>query len=126
MKQLLIALFLGLSSISYSQDTLQIPQEELEEFFLALDTLRTQDSLKTILITELEKQIALHKELNDHNDLLIRYRDEEIDLLNKQIDLHLDYINSTDKWYKKQWVGVAGGFIGTIVLINTINYTLPD
>ena len=126
MKQLLVALFLGLSSISYSQDTLQIPQTELEEFFLALDTLRTQDSLKAVLITELEKQIALHKELNDHNDLLISYRDEEINLLNHQIDLHLEYIDHSDKWYKKQWVGVAGGFIGTIVLINTINYTLPD
>lgn len=126
MKQLLVALFLGLSSISYSQDTLQIPQTELEEFFLALDTLRTQDSLKAVLIAELEKQIALHKELNDHNDLLLNYRDEEIELLNEQINLHLDYINSIDKWYKKPWVGVAGGFVGTIILINTIDYTLPD
>ena len=50
MKQLLVALLLGVSSIVYSQDTLQIPQTELEEFFLALDTLRTQDSVKTVLI----------------------------------------------------------------------------
>ena len=56
MKQLLLALLLGVSSICYSQDTLRIPQTELEEFFLALDTLRTQDSIKTILIEELEKQ----------------------------------------------------------------------
>ena len=63
MKQLLVALFLGVSSIVYSQDTLQIPQEELEEFFLALDTLRTQDSIKTILIKDLEYQIVLHKQI---------------------------------------------------------------
>jgi len=126
MKHLLIALFLGVSSIVCSQDTLQIPAEELEEFFLALDTLETQDSLKTILIAQLEKEIEYHKELNDHNDLLIRYRDEEIHLLNEQIQLHLDYIDHSDKWYKKPWVGVVGGFVGTIVLINTIDYTLPD
>lgn len=125
MKQLLIALFLGVSSIAYSQDTLHIPAEELEEFFLALDTLETQDSLKTILITQLEKEIELHKELNDHNDLLIRYRDEEIQLLNEQIQLHLDYIDRSDKWYRKPGIGAIGGFVGTIVLIHTIGYTLP-
>ena len=36
------------------------------------------------------------------------------------------YKNNIDKWYKKPWVGVAGGFLGTIILINTIDYTLPD
>ena len=57
MKQLLLALLLGVSSICYSQDTLRIPTEELEEFFLALDTLQTQDSVKTVLITDLEAEI---------------------------------------------------------------------
>ena len=126
MKHILTTLLLSVSSFCFSQDTLQIPAMELEEFFLALDTLETQDSIKTILILELEKQIAFHKELNDHNDLLLRYRDEEIELLNEQINLHLDYINSIDKWYKKPWVGVVGGFVGTVILINTIEYTLPD
>jgi hypothetical protein len=126
MKHILTTLLLSVSSFCFSQDTLQIPAVELEEFFLALDTLETQDSVKTILILELEKQIAFHKELNDHNDLLLRYRDEEIELLNEQINLHLDYINSIDKWYKKPWVGVVGGFVGTVILINTIEYTLPD
>ena len=125
MKHLLVALLLGVSSISYSQDTLRIPQAELEEFFLALDTLRTQDSLKTILINELEFEIKLHEQLAQQDSLIILYKDQEINLLNEQINLHLDYINRSDKWYKKQWVGVAGGFIGTIILINTINYTLP-
>ena len=126
MKHLLVALLLGVSSISYSQDTLRIPQTELEGFFLALDTLRTQDSLKTVLINELEFEIKLHEQLAQQDSLIILYKDQEINLLNEQINLHLDYIDRSDKWYKKQWVGVAGGFIGTIILINTINYTLPD
>ena len=93
MKQLLITLFLGVSSIAYSQDTLQIPQQELEEFFLALDTLRTQDSIKTILIQDLEAEIKLHEQLAKQDSLIILYKTQEIELLNKQIQLHLNYIN---------------------------------
>ena len=126
MKNILITLFLGLSSIGYSQDTLQIPAVELEEFFLALDTLETQDSIKTILVTQLENELVLYEQLAKHDSLIISFKNEEIRLLNNQIELHLDRLNTVDKWYKKQWVGVTGGFIGTIILINTINYTLPD
>jgi hypothetical protein len=126
MKQILLTLLLGVSSICYSQDTLQIPSAELEEFFLALDTLQTQDSLKSVLISELESEIKLHEQLAQQDSLIIRYKDQEIKLLNEQIELHINYINSTDKWYKKPWVGVVGGFVGTIVLIHTIDYTLPQ
>ena len=125
MKQLLITLLLGVSSIAYSQDTLQIPSAELEEFFLALDTLQTQDSLKSILINELESEIKLHEQLAQQDSLIILYKDQEIDLLNKQIQLHLNYIDHSDKWYKKPGIGVIGGFVGTLVLIHTIGYTLP-
>ena len=126
MKQLLIALFLSVSSIVYSQDTLQIPAGELEEFFLALDTLETQDSLKTILIKELEQEIVLHEQLAKQDSLIILYKNQEIQLLNEQIQLHLDYIDRSDKWYRKPGIGVIGGFIGTVVLIHTIGYTLPQ
>ena len=78
MKNILITLFLGLSSIGYSQDTLQIPAVELEEFFLALDTLEVQDSAKTVLIQELEFQIKLHEQLAKQDSLIILYKDQEI------------------------------------------------
>ncbi len=126
MKHILTTLMLCVSSLSFSQDTLQIPALELEEFFLALDTLETQDSIKTILIKQLEKQIEFHLELNDHNESILSYKDQEIELLNDQIIIYTDRLNQVDKWYKKPWVGVVGGFVGTIVLINTIDYTLPQ
>ena len=126
MKNILITLFLGLSSIGYSQDTLQIPAVELEEFFLALDTLEVQDSAKTVLIQELEFQIKLHEQLAKQDSLIILYKDQEIKLLNEEIDLYLYRLDKVDKWYNRPWVGVVGGFVGTIVLINTIEYTLPD
>jgi len=126
MKQLLVALFLGVSSIVYSQDTLRIPVVELEEFFLALDTLRTQDSIKTQLIKDLEFQIALHERIEQQDSLIILYKDQEIELLNDRIVLYDERLKQVDKWYNRPWVGVAGGFLGTIVLINTVGYTLPD
>jgi restriction endonuclease S subunit len=122
MKQILITLSLCVSSLCFSQDTLQIPAIELEEFFLALDTLETQDSIKTILIGQLEKQIEFHLELNDHNENLISYKDQEIELLNNQIDLHLDHLNQVDKWYKKPWTGA----VGILLLLHVVDYTLPQ
>ena len=127
MKNLLLILFLSLSSAFYAQqDTLKIPADELEQFFLALDTLEIQDSSKAVLIEELERTIKLYELLVEQDSLVIMYKDEEIFLLNEQIQLHLDYIKSQDKWYNRQWVGITGGFLGTIILLNTIDYTLPD
>ena len=54
------------------------------------------------------------------------YKDEEIILLNEQIELHLNYIDSQDKWYNKPLVSAAAGVLGTILLIQTLDYTLPD
>ena len=74
MKNILVTLLLGLSSICYSQDTLQIPAAELEEFFLALDTLEIQDSAKAILITELERTIKLYELLAEQDSLIIKFK----------------------------------------------------
>ena len=126
MKHLLLILFLGVSSICYSQDTLQIPEVELEEFFLALDTLKVQDSLKTSLILDLERTIKLYELLTEQDSLVIKFKDEEIVLLNEQIQLHLDRLDQVDKWYNKPSVGIATGVLGTILLIQALDYTLPE
>ena len=68
------------------QDTVKIPAVELEEFFMALDTLEAQDSIKTVLIKQLENEIALHESLAEQDSLIISYKDQEILLLNEQID----------------------------------------
>ena len=127
MKNLLLILFLGLSNVFYAQqNTLHIPAEELEQFFLALDTLEIQDSAKAVLIEELERTIKLYKLLVEQESLVIMYKDEEIFLLNEQIQLHLDYIKSQDKWFNQPAVGAAAGILGTILLIQPLAYTLPD
>ena len=126
MKYILTTLLICVSSFCFSQDTLQISSVELEEFFLALDTLETQDSIKTLLIKQLEYEISIHERITDQDSLIISYKDQEILLLNEQIDLHLDRLNQVDKWYRRPWVGVVGGVAGTVVLIHAIDYTLPQ
>jgi len=124
-----ILFWLTVSSLfgqSTAQDTVKIPAVELEEFFLALDTLEAQDSIKTTLIKQLEYEISIHERIAEQDSLIISYKDQEILLLNEQIDLHLDRLNQVDKWYRRPWVGVVGGVAGTIVLIHAINYTLPQ
>ena len=126
MKYILTALLLCVSSFCFSQDTLHIPSPELEEFFLALDTLEVQDSIKTILIKQLEYEILIHEKIAEQDSLIISYKDQEILLLNKQIDLHLDRLNQVDKWHNKPIVGVTAGVLGTVLLIQALDYTLPQ
>lgn len=126
MKHILTTLLLCVSSFCFSQDTLHIPSPELKEFFLALDTLEVQDSIKTILIKQLEYEILIHERVAEQDSLIISYKDQEILLLNVQIDLHLDRLNQVDKWHNKPIVGVTAGVLGTVLLIQALDYTLPQ
>lgn len=124
-----ILFWLTVSSLfgqSTAQDTIKIPAVELEEFFLALDTLEVQDSIKTVLIKQLEHEILIHGRIAEQDSLIISYKDQEILLLNEQIDLHLDRLNQVDKWHNRPIVGVTAGVLGTVLLIQALDYTLPQ
>jgi len=124
-----ILFWLTISSLfgqSTVQDTVKISSVELEEFFLALDTLEVQDSIKTVLIKQLEHEILIHGRIAEQDSLIISYKDQEILLLNEQIDLHLDRLNQVDKWHNRPIVGVVGGVLGTVLLIQALDYTLPQ
>ena len=109
----------------YGQDTAHIPQRELNNFFLSLDTLEQQDSLKSILIIDLELQLKNYKMLSQQDSLLLFYRNQETVLLNNQIDLHLKRLKSISRWYNKPWVGFIGGVATTVLMVHMIDYSLP-
>jgi hypothetical protein len=118
MKRFLIILLTLFTLNSYAQDKIvKIPQSELNEFFLAIDTLQQQDSLKTILITDLESQITEYKTLSLQNDTILSLRNHEIVLLNDQIKLYSDRLKIADRWYNKRWFGVVVGVVGTSTAI---------
>ena len=98
----------------FSQNKIvKIPQTELDGFFLAIDTLRHQDSLKTTLIKDYKLQITQLNNLNSKNDTILLNKDKEIVLLNDQIKLYSDRLKITDRWYNKRWFGIVVGVVGT-------------
>ena len=125
MKKIILIILSFITFNCYSQEIVEIPQDELENFFLAIDTLKQQDSLKTVLIKDLELQLGNYKLLSQQDSLILNYRTQEIDLLKNQIQLYSDRLNQVDKWYKKPWVGVVGGVVGTLITIHVIDYSLP-
>ena len=118
MKKLLIILLTLLTLNCFAQDKIvKIPQSELDAFFLAVDTLEQQDSIKTLLIADLELQIISLKDFNLKNDTIILNKNQEILLLNDQINLYHDRLKITDRWYNKRWFGIVVGVVGTSTAI---------
>lgn len=107
---------------TYSQDTILIPSNELEEFFLAIDTLKMQDSIKTVLISDLKVQIKNYETLSMQDSIIIGFKDKQIGLLNEQIKLYDDRLKKVDKWYNKPWVG----FVIGVVTITTSSWIVHN
>ena len=57
MKKILIVILSLFSFNLFSQDTIEIPQSELDEIIAVMDTLVEQDSINNILITQQKQQI---------------------------------------------------------------------
>ena len=125
MKNILLILLTIITFNCYSQVIVEIPEEELEEVFLAIDTLKQQDEVKSILIFDLESQIRNYEMLSKQDSMILDYRLQQVKLLNEQIKLYDDRLRKVDKWYKKPWVGVVGGVVGTLITIHVIDYSLP-
>ena len=118
MKKILFILASVISLNCFAEDKIvKIPQSELDAFFLAVDTLQYQDSLKTILIADLELQLLNKTNLNFTNETIILNQNSEIKLLNDQIKLYADRLKITDKWYNKRWFGIVIGVAGTSTAI---------
>ena len=126
MKNILLILLTIITFNCYSQVIIEIPEDELEEVFLAIDTLKQQDEVKTALIFDLESQIRNYEMLSKQDSLILNYRLQQVKLLNEQIKLYDDRLKQVDKWYKKPWVGVVGGVVGTLITIHVLDYSLPQ
>ena len=112
-----ITFFLSITFANAQDKIVKIPQSELDAFFLAVDTLEQQDSIKTLLISDLELQLTNFKTLTQKNELLLLNKQDEIVLLNDQIKLYEDRLKITDRWYNKRWFGVVVGVVGTSTAI---------
>ncbi len=116
MKRLITFILLLVSVACYPQDTC-FTQSELLGIFSNVRKLEKSDSLKTILITELEREIKLNETLHAKDSLSIMFRDQEIELLNRSVNLHKQLIQIVEpKWYDSKYIWFilgSGTFIAT-------------
>ena len=125
MRNFILVLLLGLSINVFSQtksDSVLIPRTELTKVFSAIDTLTAQDSIKTILISDLKLQITNYETLSKQDSLLLLYNARQIGLLENEIKLYDDRLKVVDKWYKKPWVG----FIIGVATITTSSWIVKN
>jgi hypothetical protein len=122
-----LSILIAMLSIgAFAQDTIQVPQIELDGIIEAMDTLVEQDSINNLIILSLETEVRLFETIIKQDSLVLAYKQEQIVLLESQIQLYDDRLNQVDKWYDKRPFGVVIGVLGTIGLIHVIGYTLPE
>lgn len=128
MKNTLAILLILFSTGVYSQvsqDSVKVSKVDLEEVFLAIDTLEQQDSVKTILIKDLNLQLSNYKTLSMQDSTIINFKNVQIDLLGEQIKLYDDRLKKIDKWYNKPWVGFVAG-CATITLSSWVVHNVSQ
>ena len=125
--RLISALFITMLSFAGSaQDTIPVPQVELDGIIEAIDTLVEQDSINNLIILSLETEVKLFETIIKQDSLVLAYKQEQITLLESQIELYDNRLTQVDKWYDKRPFGVVIGVLGTIGIIHVIGYTLPE
>jgi len=126
MRLILALLITMLSFAGSAQDTIPVPQVELDGIIEAIYTLVEQDSINNLIILSLETEVKLFETIIKQDSLVLAYKQEQITLLESQIELYDDRLNQVDKWYDKRPFGVVIGVLGTIGIIHVIGYTLPE
>ena len=126
MRLILVLFIVMLSFAGSAQDTIPVPQVELDGIIEAIDTLVEQDSINNLIILSLETEVKLFETIIKQDSLVLAYKQEQITLLESQIELYDDRLNKVDKWYDKRPFGVVIGVLGTIGIIHVIGYTLPE
>ena len=125
MKQLIVILISLASLNTFAQDTLHIPQSEIDDIILVMDTLAEQDSINNVLIKQQSEQIANYELLAKQDSMLLSFKSVQINLYKEQTKLYEQKLRLSDKWWNKRPFGYILGVASTILLIHTIDYALP-
>ena len=108
-----------------AQDTIQVPQVELDDIIATMDTLIEQDSINNLIIEQQTTQLINYYTLAKQDSMLLSFKSKEVQLLSEQIKLYEQRIKVIDKWYNRRPFGFILGITTTVVLIHTVGYTLP-
>ena len=124
-KILIIFTSILLSFSTFAQDTIKVPQSDLDEIISVIDTLTYQDSINNILINQQDEQIKNFTLLAKQDSLILSFKNQEIVLLNDRINIYADQYKKDQKFWNKRQFGFIIGVLSTVGIIHVIGYTLP-
>ena len=125
MKKLILILLLLTPVWAFTQ-THTFTEKEVVEMDSLFQVYEQNDSLQKIEINLLNTQIGNYTTLHTQDSLHIAFMFEKTDLLNQRIDLYIDLTKELrPKWYNAPKIHFFLGMVSTVVLIHTIDYTLP-
>ena len=114
-------IILLLSSFMFAQQTFS--NEEVLNIANQIKELQYSDSIKTVQIENLEKQIVGYKKQSEIDSLLLQHKDFQIGLLNERVKLYEEQVKLVKpKWYESKYIywiqGSAMILIGSWVSSN--------
>ena len=108
-----------------AQDSIRIPQKEIDDIIAVMDTLIIQDSISNEIILQQGILIKSMSSVIKQDSLILSYKNIEVGLLNDRLLLYETELNRSNLWYEQRWFGILLGSIGTIGIIHVVDYSLP-
>ena len=125
MKKLILILLLFTPVWAFTQTNI-FTEKEVVEIDSLFQVYEQTDSLQKLEIKLLKTQITNYRTLHTQDSLHIAFMNEKTDLLNQRIELYIDLTKELrPKWYNSPKIHFFLGMVSTVVLIHTIDYTLP-
>jgi hypothetical protein len=125
MKKLILILLLFTPVWAFTQ-TYDFTEKEVVAMDSLFQVYEQNDSLQKLEIKILNTQIGNYTTLHIQDSLHVAFMTEKTDLLNQRIELYIDLTKELrPKWYNSPKIHFFLGIVGTVVLIHTIDYTLP-
>lgn len=109
-----------------SDTTYTFTKEEVISMDSLFQLYEQKDSIDQVEIGLLETQIDNYKRLNQQDSVHILFLDEKITLLDERIIMYQDLTKQLEpKWYNAPRIHFFLGIVSTVVIIHTMDYTLP-
>jgi len=118
-KYLFIGFCIFASFLTQAQTNLT--DQEVIKLDSLLQYYEQNDSIQVRTISLLTQQLSLYKEQQSLDTMLLKYKDQEISLLNNKVDMYIELSElNKPKWYDKKWIWFTLG----VVSISTSAYVL--
>tara|TARA_R110000851_G_scaffold211640_6_gene364254 strand:+ start:2464 stop:2889 length:426 start_codon:yes stop_codon:yes gene_type:complete len=114
------------SNAQTTDTTYSFTEEEVQSMDSLFQVYEQTDSAQQEEIMLLNTQIGNYKKLNEQDSLHILFLNEKVVLLDDRVVLYKKLTKELEpKWYNAPKLHFFLGMVSTVVLIHTIDYSLP-